>query len=156
MDITNRYAKAGAVCYMLWGVVHVLGAGFQLFTLRTTGAAGLTALVSSAQPTDLQALGPIPPAAAAFMGMGAMNLLWIGALVTTLGATLNWRNSALGYWLNLGIVAGTDVSLLLALLLPGIMSWSDGGIGLSLFGLAVSFSTLGRRAVPPVPAAQPA
>ena len=67
--------------------------------------------------------------AAAFMGMGAFNILWIGLLVTVVAVTLNRRKSRLGYWLNLGIVGATDLGLLVALLLPGTMAWSDGGLG---------------------------
>jgi len=44
-------------------------------------------------------------------------------------------------------VGATDLSLLAALLLPGYMAWSDGGIGLTLFVLALIFSTLGRRRI---------
>ena len=79
------------------------------------------------------------------MGMGAMNILWIGLLVMYVGATRNWRNSRNGYWLNLALVGCTDLALVLALLLPGIMSWVDGSIGLTRFALALIFSTLGRR-----------
>jgi hypothetical protein len=151
MEPTNRFAKAGAVCYVLWGLVHVAGAAYQVYTLRVAGGAGLTALVSTARPFD--AAGGVPPASAAFMGMGALNILWIGVLVAVIGATLNWRNSRLGYWLNLGIVGGTDAALLAALLLPGIMAWTDGSVGLLLFAMAVLLTTLGRMrgAVAPRP-----
>lgn len=58
-----------------------------------------------------------------------MNILWIGLLVSTIGLTLNWRNSRVGYLLNLGMVGATDLALLAALLLPGFMAWSDGLTG---------------------------
>jgi len=146
MDTTNRLAKTGAVCYALWGIVHVLGAAIQLAALRSRGGAGLTAMISTARPFDAQAT-VVPGASAAFMGMGAFNLLWIGALVTVVAVTLNWRNSRLGYWLNLGIVGATDAGLLWALLVPGIMAWSDGLVGLVLFAAALACSTLGRARV---------
>jgi hypothetical protein len=146
MDPTNRLAKAGAIWYALWGIVHVLGAALQLVALRSQGGAGLTAMISTARPFDAQAAA-VPEASAAFMGMGAFNLLWIGALVTVVAVTLNWRNARLGYWLNLGIVGATDAGLLWALLVPGIMAWSDGLVGLVLFAAAVVCSTLGRAGV---------
>jgi hypothetical protein len=145
MQTTNGLAKTGAAFYVLWGLVHVAGAAFQLLTLRESGGVGLTAMISTGRGFDPGAVGPFPEAAAAFMGMGAMNILWIGLLVMYVGATRNWRNSRNGYWLNLALVGCTDLALVLALLLPGIMSWVDGSIGLTLFGLALIFSTLGRR-----------
>ncbi len=145
MSASNRFAKAGAAFYVLWGLVHVVGAAFQLLTLRESGGVGLTAMISTGHGFDPGAVGAFPEAAAAFMGMGAMNILWIGLLVLYVGATRNWRNSRNGYWLNLALVGGTDLALVLALLLPGFMSWGDGAIGLTLFALALIFSTLGRR-----------
>lgn len=145
MDTSNRAAKIGAAFYVLWGVVHVAGAAFQLLTLRDSGGVGLTAMISTGRGFDPGAVGPFPEAAAAFMAMGSMNLLWIGLLVAYVGATRNWRNSRNGYWLNLALVGCTDLALVLALLLPGVMSWGDGAVGLTLFVLALIFSTLGRR-----------
>jgi len=152
MDRTNRLARTGAVCYALWGIVHVLGAALQLAALRSQGGAGLTAMISTARPFDAQATA-VPGASAAFMGMGAFNLLWIGVLVTVVAVTLNWRNARLGYWLNLGVVGATDAGLLWALLVPGVMAWSDGLVGLALFATAVVCSTLGRAGVRGLPLA---
>ncbi len=73
----------------------------------------------------------------------AWNILWPGVFVTVVGIWLNWRNSRLGYWLNLIVVGAIDVGLLLFLLLPGYMAWSDGGLGLGLWVVALIFSTLG-------------
>ena len=147
MSETNRFARTGAVFYALWGLVHVAGAAVQLSTLQAAGGVGLTAMISSARPFDPGAVGAFPEAAEGFMAMGGMNILWLGVLVTAIAVTLNWRNSRAGYWLNLVLVGATDLSLLAALLLPGYMAWSDGGIGLTLFVLALIFSTLGRRRI---------
>lgn len=146
MSDRNRGAKAGAIFYLLWGVVHVVGAGVQLAVLRRDGGNGLAALISSARRFDT-ATESVPTVAAAFMGMGAFNVLWIGALVAVIAVTQNWHNSRGGYWLNLGIVGATDAGLLVALLLPGYMAWSDGMIGLTLFLFALVFSTMGRRKI---------
>ncbi|HXI22006.1 MAG TPA: hypothetical protein VNH46_13010 [Gemmatimonadales bacterium] len=139
----NRAARAGAVFYALWGLLHVAGGAVQLATLRGHGGIALTRLIASGRPLD-PGVGTVPDAAAAFMGMGAFNILWIGLLVTVVAVTLNRRNSRLGYWLNLGIVGATDLGLLVALLLPGTMAWSDGGLGLGLYFAALVASTLGR------------
>jgi hypothetical protein len=139
----NWAAKTGAVFYALWGIVHVLGGGTQLEVLRSKGGGALAALISSGRPFDPKAQA-VPDVAAAFMGMGAYNILWIGLLVIVIAVGMNWRNSALGYWLNLAVVGATDLGLLVALLLPGYMAWSDGMIGISLFVLAFVFATAGR------------
>jgi hypothetical protein len=143
MTTTNRAARTGAAFYALWGLLHVAGGAVQLVTLKGSGGAALTRMISSARPLD-EASAAVPDAAAAFMGMGAFNILWIGVLVTVIAVTMNWKNSRLGYWLNLAIVGATDLGLLVALLLPGTMAWSDGGLGLSLFAVALVASTLGR------------
>jgi hypothetical protein len=148
---TNRAAKTGAVFYALWGLLHVIGGAVQLATLNGEGGAALTRMISSARPLGPEAAA-VPAAAAAFMGMGAFNILWIGLLVTLIALTMNWRNSRLGYWLNLGIVGATDLGLLVALLLPGTMAWSDGGLGLSLYALALITSSVGRTQQAGMPA----
>jgi hypothetical protein len=145
MHASLRAARIGAASYILWGLVHVAGAAFQLSTLRAAGGVGLTSMVSTGAPFGPGAVAVFPEAAAAYMQMGALNLVWIGLLVGFVGVTRNWRNDRVGYWLNLALVGGTDLSLLVALLLPGYMAWGDGAIGLTLFVLALIFSTLGRR-----------
>lgn len=136
-------SQSGAVAYALWGIVHVIGGAMQLSALRSGGGKALTAMISTAAPFDVA--GPdLPAVAAAYMGMGAFTLVWLGALVTWVAVTQNWRNSRLGYWLNLILVGATDIGLLLALLLPGYMAWSDGIVGLGLFAIAFCFSTLAR------------
>jgi hypothetical protein len=138
-------ARAAAGFYALWGVAHVAGALYQLLTLQRSGGHGLAALIASAAPLDPAAT--IPGPAAAFMGMGAANIGVIGALVTAV-AILNWHNSRVGYWLNLLIVAGVDLNLVGFLLLPGIMNWSDGVVGLALFLPAAILSTIAQLGGP--------
>jgi hypothetical protein len=99
-------------------------------------------MISTARPFD--ATTQVPDVAAAFMGMGSFNILWIGLLVTVVAVTMNWSNSRLGYWLNLAVVGATDAGLVWALLAPGYMAWSDGMIGLVLFAFALVFSSIAR------------
>ncbi|HMV31277.1 MAG: hypothetical protein U0104_11240 [Gemmatimonadales bacterium] len=139
----NWATRTGAVWFALWGLLHVLGAGLQLRALASAGGPGLTAMIASGLPFD-PAANPVPDPAAAFMGMGAFNLLWIGLLVTGIAVTLNWRNSTLGFWLNVLVVGATDLGLVMFLLTPGVMAWGDGSVGLGLFLLAVAFSGAGR------------
>lgn len=140
---SNWAARTAAVFYAVWGLVHVLGAGMQLSRLGSAGGSGLAAMLASATPTDAASQAVSAPAAA-FMGMGAFNLLWIGLLVTVIAVTLNWRNSELGFWLNMALVGLTDLGLLNYMLLSQIMAWSDGALGLVLFIVALGFSIAGR------------
>jgi hypothetical protein len=139
---SNRTAKIGAVFYLLWGIVHVAGAGMQLVALRSGGGGALGEMIATARTYD-PATDPVPEVASAFMGMGAFNLLWIGLLVSWIALRMNWKNSVAGYWLNLGIVGATDLGLVLFLLASGTMAWTDGSIGLSLYLFAAVFSTVG-------------
>lgn len=138
---TTFASRGGAVFYALWGVLHVAGGLVQLVTLRQGGGGALTALISSASPVDPAIV--IHGAAAAFMGMGAANIAVIGALVTAV-ALLNWRNSRVGYWVNLLLVGSVDLNLAGFLLVPGVMAWSDGLVGLALFVPAAILTTIAR------------
>ncbi|MGE0439728.1 MAG: hypothetical protein AB7L66_03630 [Gemmatimonadales bacterium] len=143
----SRAAKAGAACYFLWGLIHVVGGLAQLAALRQGGGGALAAMISSASPVDPAT--PIVAPAAAFMGMGAANIVVFGVLVAAL-ARLNWNNDTRGYWLNLLIVGAVDVNLALFLLLPGHMAWSDGLVGIGLFVPAALLTTLARRQPSPM------
>jgi hypothetical protein len=128
------------VFFALWGIAHVAGAALQLTTLRSDGPGALTAMIASARPAAADSF-VVPAAAAAFMAMGAWNILWIGMFVTVIAVDMNWRNSTRGLLINMAVVGATDAGLLFALLLPGHMRWSDGAVGLVLFALAAVFST---------------
>jgi hypothetical protein len=132
-------ARIAAVFYALWGLAHLAGGIFQLLTLRTGGGSALTALISTASPGGTPAF--VPGAATAFMGMGAANIAVVGAIVCGL-SILNWRNSASGYWLSLLLVGAVDLNLVAFLLAPGVMAWTDGLVGLSLFAPAAVLSTI--------------
>lgn len=149
-------ARTGAVAYALWGLVHLIGGALQLLTLRRAGGGGLTAMIATARSLD-PGTQDVPAAAAAFMGMGAFNLAWIGAFVLVVAVTLNWRNSRLGYWVNLAVVGATDLGMAVALLVPGYIAWSDALIGLSLFAVALVSSTIAYPAArAPLPIPRPA
>jgi hypothetical protein len=137
----NLAARIGAVFYLLWGVVHVIGGAFQVATLRRNGGSAFVELVSSGTQSDVTST--IPVGGEAFMAMGAANIAVAGALVAAV-AVLNWRNDRTAYWVNLFLVTGTDLSLLGFLLVPGVMSWSDGIIGLALFVPAALLTTVAR------------
>ncbi len=144
----KRYAhKIGAVCYVLWGIVH-LGVGTaMLCRLATEGGTAALAQTSSAVPVEELPQG-LTGAASALVGQHAWNLMVFGCSALVVALTLNWRNSRLGYWLNLGVVSAVDIGFLVAFVLPGNIRLADGLPGLALWALAVIFSTIGFLANP--------
>ncbi len=134
-------ARSAAVLYALWGLAHLVGGAYQVLTLTDGGGSALTAMISSGLAVDPSLT--VPAASSAFMGMGAANIAVVGFIVTCI-AVLNWRNSREGYWMNLLLVGGVDLNLVVFLLTPGVMSWSDGLVGLVLFVPAAVLSTAAR------------
>ena len=55
---------------------------------------------------------------------------------------LNIRNSAWGYWINLGVLALADTGLIIFVLIPGYMPLWPGLAGPILWVLGLAFSTL--------------
>lgn len=119
-----KFAKIGAVFYIIWGLLHIVAAvqGFQL------GA--------SLEPGLVQ--GKI--------NQGAWDLLFIALAGISIAVTFNWKNSRLGYWLNLLIVSIADIGFVIFVLLPGHISLFPGILGPVFWILAAIFSTLGIRA----------
>jgi hypothetical protein len=85
------------------------------------------------------------------------NLAWIGALVTAIALTLNWRRRPASFLINSALVALTDLGLLITTVAAGAMTVGNAAPGLVLGGLAVLFAMIhglrGRHVrVPAVPA----
>ena len=133
----NNLHRIGAVFYILWGIVHVIG-GFMIITTSMSG-----------KPIDTlsifgQNVGLPGATVNGLAGFHGWNITMMGFAAIAVAAILNWKNSRLGFWLNLSIVMVADMGLLLFLLLPGHMSWQEGSIGISLFAFALVFTTLGK------------
>ena len=56
---------------------------------------------------------------------------------------LNWKNSRLGYWLNLVVVSAADIGFIVTVLMPGYVPLVPGALGPFLWVVAILFSTLG-------------
>lgn len=134
--------KIGAVFYILWGLLHIVGAGGMLYTLNTEGGVAALAMLGSALP---QAVFPeqVDPVTSALYAFHSWNLLWMGALSLVVAIKLNWRNSRVGYWVNLVIVSAADLGLIATLIVPGYMAVTDGLAGPLLWIGALLFSTIG-------------
>lgn len=134
--------KTGAIFYALWGILHIVGAGALLLELRSNGVTSMLAAIGSATPPS-----EVPQLTSGLVGAVlayyAWNLLWIGAFVLVVAAWLNWKNSPTGYWLNLTVVSAVDLGLIVLLLIPDYMAWSDGMMGILLWLPALFLSTVG-------------
>ncbi len=117
----NVFAKLGAVTYVLWGIMHIQAARL-VFMLGQTLDPGMV------QGRIYQ---------------DAWNLLFFALFGIVVAVTLNWKNSRLGYWLNLVVVSAGDIGFIITILAPGYIPLLPGGIGPLLWIVALIFSTLG-------------
>lgn len=112
-------ARVGSILYVLWGVLHIVAA-FKVYALAQTLEAGMV------QGRIYQS---------------AWNLLFFALISIFIAIKYNWRNSKLGYWLNLIVVSVGDIGFILTILLPSYLPLTTGAIGPLLWLLAVVFST---------------
>jgi len=137
---TDVFTKIGAGFYVLWGLLHVVGAIALFSSLRESADSALSALTSNV--SALPSVGT-NVAVEALFGYYLWLLLVLAIFSIVIAVRFNWRGIAVGYWLNLLMLGATEVGILLFLLIPGYMKMSEGGIGLSLYILAAAFSTVG-------------
>lgn len=69
--------KIGAVFYILWGILHMVGGAALLLELLTEGAIGVLAVIDSAVPPDElpRISGSV---ASSVLGYHVWNILWFG------------------------------------------------------------------------------
>lgn len=97
MALRRWCARLGAVSYLIWGLLH-LNAAFAVYQLAE----------------------PLP----ASMVRGrvlqdAWCLLGFALAAIAIAATLNWRNTLSGYWINLAVVSLADLGFIFFILWPG-------------------------------------
>ena len=113
--------RIGAVMYVIWGVLH------------------LNATVKVYQLGD--ALDPGMVQGRLFQS--AWNLLFFAVVAIVVAALFNWRNSRIGYWINLITVNVTDIGFILFILVPGYLSLWPGVLGPVFWVLGAIFATIG-------------
>ena len=135
-DTPLKYSahKLGAVFYVLWGILHMLSGTNFLYQLSTVGVTGLFAVPDSPQS--------FPEAAIALLTQHSWNLVIAGFFALAVGIWLNWRNSRIGYWLNLYLVGAFDVAFIFTRVLPGHTD-ASGWLGPILAVLAIVFTSIG-------------
>ena len=106
---------------MLWGILHIEAAR-KVYVLGQTLDAGMV------QGRIFQ---------------DAWSLLFFAVFGIVVAIFLNWKNSRLGYWLNLAVVSAGDIGYILFVLVPGYVPFMPGALGPILWVLAVLFSTIG-------------
>jgi hypothetical protein len=119
--MSNIFAKLGAITYVIWGVLHIVAAK-AVYTLGQTLDPGMI------QGRIFQ---------------DAWNLLFFAIFGIVVAIFLNWKNSRLGYWLNLIVVSVGDIGYIIYLIIPGYVSLIPGAFGPITWLLAALFSTIG-------------
>ncbi|MDN5205574.1 hypothetical protein QQ008_29590 [Fulvivirgaceae bacterium BMA10] len=137
-----NYNKIGAIFFILWGVLHVFGGGALMLSATTNINEHLQGTGTGASNEQLPNLMQ-ETVVSGIASFHSFNLFWMGLLVTIIAVMLNWKGSKIGFWINLAITGMADLGLLLFLVGPGYMFWSDGLPGPILFILCVLFSGLG-------------
>jgi hypothetical protein len=124
----TKLSLAGAICYALWGCLHLQAA----YAVYHVGAA-------------LE-----PGMAQGRVFQDAWNLLFFGVTAIVIALTLNIRNNAWGYWINLGVLTLADTGLIFFILVPGYMPLWPGVAGPVLWILGWIFTTVAYfRRLPP-------
>ena len=113
--------QIGAACYILWGALHIAAAvqGWRL-------AAGVhDGVIKSRLQQN-----------AWHLGIFALAAIFVAA-------TLNWHNSAAGYWINLVMISVVDIGFVVLVALPGHIERRAAIAGPALWILGAVFSTYG-------------
>ena len=113
--------RIGAVCYVIWGLLHVNSAYMQ-YQFGSSLEAGM------AHGRVIQ---------------NSWHLLIFGVVAIVIGILRNWKNSRLGYWINVINLSVVDIGFILLVLLPYLSIMSPAILGPAFWALAVLFSTLG-------------
>ena len=118
-------ARIGALCYVAWGMFHVYVA------------------------YDIYRLGlPLRGIAQGRMDQLAAYMLSLSLFVIGVGVLLNWRNSRIGFWLNLCVAGWADGVWVLVVVLPGYVGLARGLIPPAIFiAGAVATATAQRMVV---------
>jgi len=119
--MSKIFARLGSITYVLWGILHIEAARRVYMLGRGLGVG----IVQGRVYQD------------------AWNLLFFALFGIAVGVFLNWKNSRLGYWLNLVVVSAGDIGFILFVLIPGHVPFIPGALGPLLWIVAVVFSTVG-------------
>lgn len=139
-----RVYQWGAISYFLWGIMHaMIGIQILMINLGDSTAAVISTLYSDSGP--IKTPPEMGSVATAIMSQHAWNLLWFGVFAAVVAALWNWRNNRAAYWANLVVVSLADLGFIVAVLIPGYISFLVGIWGPVLWILAAVLTTIARK-----------
>ena len=118
-----KFARIGAVLYIIWGLLHI-AAAFDEFALARTLDHGLLQGKINQQGWDL---------------------LFFAVFAIVVAVRYIWKNDPLGYWLNLIVVSSADIGFLIFVFFPGNTTIFPSILGPIFWILAAIFTTVGFR-----------
>ena len=118
--MSKLFARLGSITYVLWGIMHIQAARMVYELGR----------------------GLDPGMVQGRVNQDACNLLFFAFFGIAVGIFLNWKNSRLGYWLNLVVVSAGDIGFIIFVLVPGYVPFMPGALGPILWIVAMVFSTV--------------
>ena len=117
------FAKIASGLYVVWGLLHIQAA-YDAFLLGTSINQGII------QGKIFQ---------------DAWNLLFFAIFSIIVAIAFNWKNSRLGYWLNLVVVSVADIGFIIFVLIPGNVAFLTGLLGPIFWVSAAIFSSIAIR-----------
>jgi len=120
MRTPNTTSKIGAVLFAIWACLHFVAA----YSVYVLGRSLDSSIVQGRVFQD------------------AWNLLFFSIIAISVAATLNWRNSAWGYWINFVTLGIADTGFVFFVLVPGYEPVWPGILGPVFWVLATIFSTI--------------
>jgi hypothetical protein len=115
------YARLGAVFYIIWGFLHFIAAK-KVIMLGQTLESGMV------QGRIYQ---------------DAFYLLFFAIFGIVVAVIFNWKNSKLGYWLNLVVISVGDIGFIITILIPGYLPLFPGSLGPIFWLIALMLTTIG-------------
>jgi hypothetical protein len=122
IDPATGIARLGAICYVLWGLLHY-NAAYGVFDF------------ASKIPASME------------RGRLQQEAFYVAFFATTgivVGIVLNWRNDRMGFWLNAITVSTGDIPFILFVLLPGYMPFWPAVLGPALWIAALICTAIGQ------------
>jgi hypothetical protein len=120
MSRSNTAAKIGAVGFLTWGCLHLQTA----YSVYLLGRSLDSPIVQARVLQD------------------AWNLLCFSIVAISVAATLNWKNSLAGFWINFFTLAIADIGFLAFVVVPGLAPVWPGLLGPASWTIATAFSAI--------------